>query len=159
MPDPNIEILKKETYLRMIENSVGSMQYRNLFVRFKDSGAVKDVLNNGEYSCAFFVSSVLVLAGLMDTPHATVNTVVRLLEAGGWKRVDGAPEPGDVLSWEPKLQPDGTAHGHVGFAVGNREAVSTDSRTGLVARHHETFGVGSAGAPTRPLVAVFRFDF
>ena len=39
MPDSNLIKLRKKTYLKMIENSVGARLFNSLFVKFKDTGS------------------------------------------------------------------------------------------------------------------------
>jgi len=137
MPDANIQILRKETYLKAIENSVGSRLFNSVFVKFKDSGKTADILNDGMYSCAFFVSSLLYLFQAIDKPHATVANVMKFLETNEkWHKVDGGNnEAGDVIFWEKIVFDDGSENAHIGFAVSKDEAVSTDYKQKLIARH------------------------
>lgn len=137
MPDDNIEKLYKETYLKTIENSVGSKIFNSLIVRFKDSGKVVDILNDGMYSCAYFVSCVLYLFGLIDKPNTTVNTLKEKLEKNDkWKKVGlDAIEPGDVVFFEKITFEDRTENAHVGFSLNKQEAVSTDYKNKIVTRH------------------------
>ncbi len=156
MPDQNLEPLRFETYLRMIENAPGTRMFASLFVRRKDDGTVTDVLNDGEYSCAVFASSVLTLAGLIDRPVATVASLRRVLDERGWHRTDQSSRPGDVVVWEDRLESDGTPHSHIGFAVGDDEAVSTSAKERRVVRHHLTSGAKEDGTPVRDVIAVYR---
>lgn len=153
MPDENIKKLSKETYLKAIENSVGSRLFNSLIVKFKDTGKVVDVLNDGMYSCAFFVSCVLTLFGAMDKPHSTVKTIKEKLEKDErWKNIKpDSIEPGDVIFWEKIKFDDGTEDAHVGFALNKDEAVSTDYKNKMVARHPLKSG--------RKIDAVFRFSW
>ena len=43
MPDPNILVLKKETFLKLIDNSIGSTMFNSLYALFKDKGGVEDI--------------------------------------------------------------------------------------------------------------------
>src|SRR5688572_22370998 len=156
MPDPNLEILKKESYLRMIENSPGTRMFSSFFVRRKDTGATDDVLQDGSYSCAAFTSSVLVLFDFLPRSIATVKSVRNKVTELGWKEITGTPEPGDVVFWAEQKTEDGTMHGHVGFAVGNDEAVSTSAKERQVTRHHLTYGANKDGSPVRPVTTIFR---
>ncbi len=137
MPDSNIEILKKKTYIKAIENSVGSKIFNSIFVRFKDSGEEKDILDDGDASCAYFVSGILAIFQLMDRPHATVGTVQKLLaENKEWKIVDvNEIEAGDVIFWKKITYENGDSNAHAGFALSDLEAVSTDYRTRMVFKH------------------------
>jgi hypothetical protein len=137
MSDQNIIILKKETYIKAIENSVGSRIFNSLFVKFSNSGEIKDVLDNGNFSCAFFVSSILSLFKLIDSPHSTVATVQRLLkESPDWRLVDiNNIEAGDVIVWKKVTFEDDSQNAHIGFAISGIDAVSTNDKTRVVSRH------------------------
>lgn len=116
MPDENIEKLNQKNYVTMIANSVGTNMFRNFYVRFKDTGIEKDVMDDGDKSCAFFVSSILYLNGLIKKPHATVASVVKDMEENGWAKTD-KPKRGDVIVWEEK---EGYAHIVFGGMMGRR---------------------------------------
>ena len=151
MSGPNIEILRKKTLIKLIENSVGSRTFNSVLVRFKGKDEIKDVLKNGEYSCAFFVSSLLYLTKLIDEPHATVkSTEAFLLKSNDWKKIPLAEaKTGDVVVWEKLVFSDGSEHAHMGFVLGEKEAVSTDSEQKKVVRHY-------IGAGERTVSAVYR---
>jgi hypothetical protein len=135
MPNPDVDVLKKETYIKMIENSVGSNMFNSVYVKNKDSSGVTDVLENGKYSCAYYVSSLLFLLGLIDRPHALVSTVKTVISTSGdWEVADKA-EAGDVVFWNKVTFEDGTENAHVGFALNNQEAVSTSSTQKTVVKH------------------------
>lgn len=155
MSDQNIKILRKETYLRAIENSVGSKIFNSLFVKFKDSGKTSDVLNDGMYSCAFFVSSVLYLLQAINKPHTTVKSIREICEKDqNWQKVKlDNIEPGDVIFWEKIKFDDGSENAHVGFALNNKEAVSTDYKNKIVAKHLIIFG------NKRKIEAVYRYSW
>lgn len=150
MPDPNIKLLTKDTLLKVLENSVGSKMFNSLIVQYQDSGEVQDVLEDGSKSCAFFVSSVLALLGLIDKPHATVKTTVEKLPEFGWKEAAGAIEPADIIVWEKMNFENGEEHEHIGFAVNDKEAVSTSYLERQVTRHLIDFG------GKRKVIAVYR---
>jgi hypothetical protein len=125
-----------DTYLAMILGSVGSAQYRRLFVQ-KPEGA-HDVIGDGDLACAYFVSSILTLCGLIrGGVHTTVDMTVHDLLVSGW--VEGTVQEGAVLIWAPKLCTDGTCHRHIGFSVGREMAVSNDAARGYPAVHHNTY--------------------
>ncbi len=137
MPDSNIEFLRKDTYIRAIENSIGSRLFNTLYVRYRDSGKTEDILDDGTFACAHFVSGILSLFSYVDRPHATVATLGRVLaESEMWELTESdAIEAGDVIFWERKTFSDGTSYAHVGFASSPTEAVSTDFSTRSVVRH------------------------
>lgn len=152
MSDPNIEILKYETLVRSIENSVDTKLFNSLMVRYKDSGTIADILNDGEYSCAFFVSSLLTLFEAIEKPHATVaNLKKTIVEDPKWSEVERAlAKPGDVVFYEKTVFDNGSAHEHVGFVVDTDSAVSTDYRQKNVARHD---------LDARPITSIYRYSW
>lgn len=154
MPDANIEILRKKTYVKAIENSVGSRFFNSLFVTHKDTGNVQDALNDGEYSCAFFVSGLLYLMEAVSKTTATVKSLKNLLEKDTkWKQVSiDMLEAGDVVFWEKIKFEDGSENAHVGFVLNKDEAVSTDYVVKAVARH-------SIKKLDRKVEAVYRYKW
>lgn len=133
MSSPVIKPLLFDTYLAMINNAVGSQMFKNGYAEF--DGVKTDVLNDGELSCAMFVSSILAIFNLIDEPHATVKSTVKKMEEAGWQKV-GELKPGCVLVWEAVDFGSGVLHTHIGFYVGNDEAVSNDFRTKKIIKHH-----------------------
>ena len=111
--------------------------FNSIFVRYKDSGEVKDILGDGEYSCAFFVSSVLYLFQTISKSVSTVKSLKELIDASDvWKSVSlGEIQSGDVIFWEKTKFDDGSENAHVGFVLNKEEAVSTDYKTKMVTRH------------------------
>lgn len=149
---PSLELLHADTYLAVIEGSVGSQAYQHAYGRL--DGVATDLVQGGAYSCAFFASAILLGAKLIREPHLRVQGTVRDLEASGWIPTD-APAIGDVLVWEPIREPDGEAHFHIGFFVGDGQAVSNSSAQKVPARHHWTFGTRPDGSPIRRIVQAF----
>lgn len=127
---------REKNYLAMIEGSVGANMFRRLYV-VDEQGAVQDVANDGEYSCAIFVSSVLTLHGMIDQPHATVTKTTSKMQEHGWSETQ-QPAPGDVVEWGKSA--DG--HEHIGFVVGEGECVSNSQITGNPQRHMFTMQDG-----------------
>lgn len=140
----------KRTLLNVIENSVGSRMFSRLFLR---KGRVeRDILEDGRLACAYFVSSVLAMFGLVKSQHATVSGLVADLEKSGWYKIV-RPKVGAVMLWEPADQ-DGTINRHVGFCVSKDEAISNSSSMKRVQRHHLRYGlVGKR--PKRKIEAVY----
>src|SRR3989339_1418364 len=97
MPDKNIKPLLKETYLAFIKNSIGSRSFKNFYSKINKKK--QDVLNDGELSCAFFVSTIVTIFGLSKKIHTTVNSTVDDLLKFGWVEVR-RPRIGAVLVWE-----------------------------------------------------------
>jgi len=59
-------IFPKENYLKLIENSIGSTLFRNYFMEGLD------IVGEKNNACAFYVSSILVLAGYIPRVCFTV---------------------------------------------------------------------------------------
>jgi len=128
----NVEKMPFETYLAVINNSVGSKMFSQGFAKI--DGKPTDIMRGGELSCAFFVSSVLTTFGFIKSMHATVTSTVKDLEASGWTKVD-TPKIGDVIVWASIAFPNGEQHEHIGFAVAEDQAVSNDYASGTPQRH------------------------
>jgi hypothetical protein len=136
-PDKSTRLYFK-SYLRLIHNAVDSHMFRNFYVETPEQG-VFDALDDGSNSCAFFVSSVLILFKKLEGGiHGTVASTIRDLELSGWQLVD-APQAGDVLVWEAKQFDDGLKQ-HIGFSIGDGKAISTSASTRTPVRHDQNFG-------------------
>jgi hypothetical protein len=127
----------------MIENTAKgeNWMFRNFYI-VKD-GAEADALENGGLSCATFVSSILYLHNplleFLEKPHwlklthANVASTEKDMRENGWFEIKEL-KPGAVLVWEKQ------EHAHMGFYVGNEEAISNDSQgTGFPWKHHFTY--------------------
>ncbi len=146
-----IQPLTKDTYLSAIRNSIGANTYRNAFALV--DGAKKDIAQDGEYSCAFFASSLLTTFGFIKSLHLTVSGTVRDLEQSGWTTVT-EPKPGAVLIWESKIDNQGESHKHIGFYVGEHQAISNSSELKTPQQHHWTYGEEN-GTITRRIEAIY----
>lgn len=137
------------TYLALIKNSVRSKLFRNLFATI--NGKNEDILRDGDLSCAIYVTSILTLSRRLDRPHATADGTVRALKEKGWTSIPFEKvKKGDVLVWEKKVDEKHEEHGHVGFFVGYKKAVSTSSEKRAPVKHDVTFD------GTRKIVEVLR---
>lgn len=152
---PALEILT--SYLKTIENSVGSNLFRNLYFRIK--GKKLDVLEDGDLSCANYVTAILYLFDLLKQRHTTVTGTIEDLEKSGWYEIK-KPKKGAVILWGFKKKDDGTQgkHRHVGFFINGETAISNDSMTRIVARHHPTYGVFRNGEARRDILAYYWND-
>jgi len=127
-----------QSYLAMVHNAVGTEMYRNFYIRIND-GPVFDAIGDGENSCAFFVTHVLLMFGKQQAVHATVSSAINDLKESGWIPVAIKDlVPGDVLVWAGR--DDTKNNRHIGFYIGNDEAISTSTSQQKVARHHMNFG-------------------
>lgn len=70
-----------ETYLKLIDNSVGTNMFRTMYASVND--IKQDVMRNGDLSCAFFVSSILKMFDWIEKVHATVDNTIKDLEKSG----------------------------------------------------------------------------
>lgn len=147
---PNVERQVAKSYLALINNSVGAKSFQNFYALV--DGLSKDVMNGGEVSCAFFVSSVCVIFNLIEQMHGTVTVTINDLQKSGW-HVVAEPQIGDIIIWEELRD-----HKHIGFYVGEDEAVSNDGFSKVIARHHWTFGEKN-NQPVRAVELILRYDF
>jgi len=152
-----IDLLKYESYIKMIKNSVGSKMFRNLYLEI--NGKKIDATQNGKYSCAFFVSNVLLIWGLISEGHASVLSTIRDMEKSGWKKI--APDrakAGDVIVWDKEKSSDKSyyysrEHYHNGFYIGGQKAISNSSNgKGVPIIHHWTYN------NRRNIVAIYRYS-
>lgn len=130
-----LKFLLKDSYLKTIENSVGSRIFQNLY--FKQGTKKIDVLQNGNLSCAVFVSSILRNFYLIKDCHTTVIGTVRDLERSGWRKVS-KPKIGGVIVWGENNGPAGL-HKHIGFYIGRNLVISNSSKNKVPKKHHWTF--------------------
>lgn len=120
-----IELLKYESYLKMIKNAVGTKMFKNLYL--KKDGKEIDATKNGNLSCAFFVSNVLLIWGLIKKGHANVPSTIEDMLDNGWEKISKDKiKSGDVIVWEKQITPNGRPHLHNGFYVGNKKAISNN---------------------------------
>jgi len=137
-----IQALHRKNYLKMIENSVGTNMFRNLYVVDTEEGREFDATDDGDKSCARFVTSVLALFGMIDRPHATVKTTIKKLEESpDWTTVK-EPQSGDVVVWKR----------HIGFVVDEKHCISNSSKDRHPTKHAMTMDDG------RKPLAFWRFN-
>lgn len=141
-----------ETYLALVKNSAGAKTFRNSYAEVgppatpvsglarRAGGKKKDILENGGLSCAFFVSSILIICGLIKDIHATVGGTQKDMEKSGWIKIR-KPKIGSVIVWEAvEFSKQSGAHKHIGFYVGKNKAISNHHKKGFPVVHHWTFG-------------------
>jgi hypothetical protein len=142
------------SYLKAIENSVGTMLFRNLY--FRINCEVVDILENGDLSCSAYISSILYLHDLITERHVTVAGTVRDMLASGWYEIP-APKQGAIILWNLNTDDSGTQgkHEHLGFYVDAETAISNSSSERTVVRHHPTYGTLENGKPRREVLAYY----
>lgn len=145
-----LKILLYDSYIQTVKNSIGSNLFRNLYAKIDERK--KDILENGNLSCAVFVSSVLYLFKLASDLHSTVTGTVVDLKKSGWIEIK-KPQPGAILVWEIKKFKNGQ-HKHIGFYVGNGKAISNRREKRHPVVHHWTFGAKKS-QPVRKVEQIF----
>jgi hypothetical protein len=111
--------------------------FRNCIVEI--DSVEKDITNDGELSCAFFVSSVLMLFRFIESSHATVDGLIFDLEKSGWENVSERT-PGAIIVWEELVDEKGAPHKHIGFVLEGDEVISNSSSQRVPTKHHFTYG-------------------
>ena len=131
-----------KSYLQTIINSVDSKQYQNFYVLDTDKKETIDVLNNGNLSCAIFVSNILHMfsgfSKLIDIPHSPIITTIKDMERNSWYEVNEL-KTGAIVQWESIDYGVTGWHSHIGFYIGNDEAVSNDYKQFKIARHSHDY--------------------
>lgn len=139
-PKQKVTPLLFDSYLTVIKNSIGSNTFRTLVADM--DGEKKDLLQNGQTSCAFFVSSVLLMfqsvslgIKLISEMHTTVLSTVKDLKNSGWIEI-GEPKAGCILVWKEIDFNSGGIHNHIGFFIGNGKAISNSEKLGHPIEHN-----------------------
>ena len=133
MAKEKIIILEKENYLAVIKNSVDSRMFQNVYALVNSKKT--DLTKKGNLSCALYVSSILKVFDLIKNIHLTVDSTIENMKKSGWQEVKLSKiKPGDIIVWAEKNN-----HQHIGFFIGNKKAVSNNSKTKKIANHHFTF--------------------
>ena len=144
LPLHTVRIKKLKSLLVIVENSVkggDNYLFRNLYAEV--DGKEVDILENGGNSCASFVSWILLTLELIKLPHATVYATEKDLLDSGWFEIKEL-RAGAVLIWEKRegamLEDQKIPKEHIGFYVGNDEAISNSSKaTGFPWKHSVTY--------------------
>ncbi len=126
--------------------------FRRLYVL--DNGRKKDILKNGQLSCAVYVSSILKLFNLISKLHTTVKSTLDDMRKNGWRPTKKL-QAGNVLLWEEKKQADGEFHQHLGFYLGQNRAISNRDEKRAPTVHHFTYGRDKNNRPKRKIVQIF----
>lgn len=127
---------RRKNYRTAIEGVVGSRLFQHMYVVDKRDGREFDALEDGSGACAYVVSGVLALHGLIDSPHATVATTVKKMLESGWRETK-EPVWGDIVHW-----PAHNDHMHIGFYVDPQTVVSNSSLQHMPIKHHLKMGDG-----------------
>jgi len=136
MSKTKVTSILKASYIAMVENSVGTRIFQNFYAYI--GKRKQDIVKGGQFSCAFYVSSVLYNFSLLKQPHLTVKNTVQDMLRSGWYQMN-KPKKGAVIVWEKRLSPSGDIHEHIGFYISSKQAISNSSKKRVPVRHHLTF--------------------
>jgi len=142
-----------DSYLKMIKNSVGTKMFRNLYL--DKNGRRFDATEDGELSCAYFVSNLLLIWGLISKGHATIRSTLKDMLKNGWKKLapsDDGVRPGDVIVWEEKKFNKGRIRFHIGFYIGDKKTISHSDGVKAISCHHWTYN------NKRKIIAIYRWS-
>jgi len=127
----------EKNYLHMIKNSVGSNMFRNLYV-IDEQGNQFDATENGNKSCAIYVTAILKLFDKIDRLHSTASGTYKYISSSiNWSKTD-KPIMGDLVFWDKT----DSSTGHVGFFLDNNTAISNIDSTGNPQNHMLTMHDG-----------------
>lgn len=148
-----------EAYINAIIDSLGSTAYRRYFVWRQ--GQCEDILEDGQLSCAYYLSNILAKFGLIRSGHCTVKSTIRdMVIDSGWYPVN-KPGVGAALLWEPEFHPQsGRTTEHIGFYIFDFVNLAISHRDDIRAPrvHHWTYGVNKDGSPVRRVKAIYWHD-
>ncbi len=156
MGKAKFKILDYQNYCQMIKNSQGSQMFRHLYVL--KNGKKRDILKNGQLSCAYYVSSILKIFDLISQPHATVKGAIKDMLKNGWRPTKKL-KSGNVLVWQEKKCVNGRAHQHLGFYLGDSKAIRNKHERGVPIIHHFTYGQTKTGQPRRKIIQILAHKF
>ena len=146
-----LKILTYQNYLQMIKASQGSRMFLRLYVL--ENNKKKDILKNGELSCAYYLSSILKIFDLISELHTTVKSTIEDMRKSGWQPTKKL-KSGNVLIWQEKKFPDGTIHQHLGFYLEQNKAISHRPEKKMPIIHHFTYGQTKTGQPKRKIIQI-----
>lgn len=136
MPDRNIKRLVRKNLLYTIEASLGSGLFKHVYVFDRRDNREFDAMEDGKSACAFMVSGLLALQGLIDHPHSTVATTIDHMQDTGWEETT-EPQPGDVVQW-----PAHNDHMHMAFYMGENRVIGNSTKSQVVAEYSLTLDDG-----------------
>jgi len=111
---------KRKTLFKLIENSIGAKFFKNNY--FFINGKSKDLLKDGELSCAFYVTIILKILRLIRDIHLTVDSTLKDMKRSGWYQIK-KPKKGAIVLWDKNKN----GHYHLGFYWIKNKAVSNVS--------------------------------
>jgi len=141
-----------EAFIAYIIKQIGSTEYRQYIATV--DGCISDVLQDGQLSCAYFVSNVLLVFRLIKSGHCTVVSTLADMLSCDWRKT-GRLLPGAVIVWEKRKQASGISTLHIGLLITPIVAISHVDFYGTVMPHdvHYRFG---RDVPPRKIEAIYR---
>ncbi len=136
----------------MLDNADGIRIFRNFYIQ-NDNGEMVDILQDGNLSCATFVSSILYLNHLISSQHTRVESTIKDLLNNGWA-VSSLEQltKGDILIWqETEDQESKKMHKHIGFFINKNTALSNDYKVGYPRLHNIDFN-------NRKIIKCFKYE-
>lgn len=123
-------LLVLKTIIARTLGSIGSKEYRSLFIDRKDGS--EDVIYEGEYACAYHSSTPFHAFGLLNAVHTTVDGMeAELKSSADWIKFS-YPLPGAVGILERKEHLDGhLGTRHTFICVAAEECVHNDPTPGI----------------------------
>jgi len=146
-----MKILDYQNYLETIKASEGSKMFRNFYVL--NDNKKRDILKDGQLSCARYVSSILKLSDLISETHATISGTIKDILKNGWKPTKKLI-PGNILIWEEATTSRDEVHSHIGFYLGADKAISHSDKTRLPEIHYFTYNKNKKGEPKRRIIQI-----
>ena len=142
--------MKLENFLLSFRNSIGTQLFRSYLD--KDGN---DVLKDGDLSCAYYISSMLLLHGLIDRPHFTVEGTLFSMVNSGWHQIKTL-KIGSIVVWGSVHQ-NGEDHKHLGVYIGEQQAISNRSSLGMPGEHPLHYsGLDKVGIKKKaPVLAIY----
>lgn len=125
----NFSLMLMSSYRTFISHLPGTKAWNSLYVLENDQQV--DITDNGDKSCAYMVSGIVMMFGFSDSMHATIASTLDDLRRNGWYQTD-TPQEGVIVEWSD----------HIGFFINDNEAISMSSYDRAVARHPLTMADG-----------------
>ena len=121
-----MKYLHYKTYLSMIERCEGLELFRNFFAENENNKTI-DLLDDGDNSCASFVSNILYINELIKSPHSTVDSTEKDLLDYGWVKFNEINDikKGDLIIW---AKDENHNNRHIGICLDNNKCVQNDSK-------------------------------
>jgi len=127
----SLKLSTYKNYLSLINGLPETTMFQHAYAT-NDQGQELDIMQGGEVSCAYVVSSVLTIIGWIDRPHATVKSTLQTLKQTGWHETNELVS-GAIVVW-PFSQ---VGHEHIGFYLDNGVYVSNSTADHVPKKHGE----------------------